>query len=60
MDSTAQTFLVIFVAIVAISFFVQACFTVAIFIGARKAQKKVMSLAEDVRLHALPVIMSSR
>jgi citrate lyase gamma subunit len=60
MDSTAQTFLVIFVAVVAISFLVQAGFTIAIFIGARKTQKKLMSLAEDVRLHALPIIISSR
>jgi methyl-accepting chemotaxis protein len=29
-------------------------------VGARKTQKKVMALAEDLRLHALPVIMSSR
>ena len=30
------------------------------FVGARKTQKKLMELADDVRLHALPVIMSSR
>jgi hypothetical protein len=60
MDSTAQTFLEIFVVVVAISFLVQACFTVAIFVGARKTQKKLVALADDVRLHALPVIMSSR
>src|SRR6202044_684705 len=38
----------------------QAGFTVAIFLGARKAQKKVTALADDVRLHALPAIISSR
>ena len=38
----------------------QAGFMLAVFIGARKAQKKIMALADDVRLHALPVIMSSR
>ena len=60
MDNTTQTLLVIFVAVAAISILMQAGFTVAIFIGARKAQKKLMELADDVRLHALPVIMSSR
>jgi hypothetical protein len=58
MDS--QTLLLIFVAIAAISILTQAVFTIAIFLGARKAQKKIMELADDVRLHALPVIMSSR
>jgi hypothetical protein len=38
----------------------QAGFTVATFLIARKAQKKIMTLADDVRLHALPAIMSSR
>jgi hypothetical protein len=60
MDNTTQTLLVIFVAVAAISILMQAGFTVAIFIGARKAQKKLMELADDVRLHALPVIISSR
>jgi phage-related protein len=60
MDNTTQTLLVIFVAVAAISILMQAGFTVAMFIGARKAQKKLMELADDVRLHALPVIMSSR
>jgi hypothetical protein len=60
MDNTTQTLLVVFVAVAAISILMQAGFTVAIFIGARKAQKKLMELADDVRLHALPVIISSR
>lgn len=60
MDKSSQTLLVIFVAIAAVSIFMQAAFTVALAIGARKAQKKLMALADDVRLHALPVIMSSR
>jgi hypothetical protein len=59
-NNTTQTLLVIFVAVAAISILMQAGFTVAIFFGARKAQKKLMELADDVRLHALPVIMSSR
>lgn len=60
MDKSSQTLLLIFVAVAAISILMQAGFTVAMFFGARKAQKKVMALAEDVRLHALPVIMSTR
>jgi hypothetical protein len=60
MDKSSQTLLVVFIAIAAVSILMQAGFTVAMFIGARKAQKKIMALADDVRLHALPVIISSR
>src|SRR5271154_707705 len=60
MDKSSQDLLVVFIAIAAVSILMQAGFTVAMFIGARKAQKKLMELADDVRLHALPVIMSSR
>ena len=60
MDNSTQTLLVVFIAIAAISILMQAGFTVAIFLGARKAQKKITTLADDVRLHALPAIMSSR
>ncbi len=60
MDKTTQTLLVIFIAIAAISILAQAGFTMAMFLGARKAQKKIMGLADDVRLHALPAIIASR
>ena len=60
MDKSTQTLLVVFIAVAAVSILMQAGFTVAIFLGARKAQKKLMALADDVRLHALPAIMSSR
>jgi hypothetical protein len=60
MDKSSQTLLVIFVAVAALSILMQAGFTVAIFIGSRKAQKKLMALADDLRLHAMPVIVSSR
>jgi hypothetical protein len=59
-DNSTQTLLVVFIAIAAISILMQAGFTIAIFLGARKAQKKVTALADDVRLHALPAIISSR
>jgi methyl-accepting chemotaxis protein len=60
MDKSSQTLLVIFVGIAAVSILMQAGFTVGIFLGARKTQKKLTTLADDLRLHALPVIMSSR
>jgi hypothetical protein len=60
MDTPTQTLLLVFVAVAAVSILMQAGFTVAMFIGARKAQKKLMGLADDVRLHALPAIIASR
>src|SRR5271168_1073172 len=60
MDKSSQTLLVVFIAVSAISILMQAGFTVAMFFVARKAQKKIMNLADDVRLHALPAVMSSR
>jgi hypothetical protein len=60
MDKPTQTLLVVFTAIAAVSILAQACFTVGMFIAARKAQKKIMGLADDVRLHALPAIIASR
>jgi hypothetical protein len=60
MDKSSQTLLVVFIAIAAVSILMQAGFTVGMFFATRKAQKKIMSLADDVRLHALPAIMSSR
>lgn len=60
MDKSSQTLMVIFVALAAISIFAQAVFTAAIFIAARIAQKKMMTLVEEVRSHALPAIISSR
>jgi hypothetical protein len=60
MDKSTQTLLVVFVAVAAVSILMQAGFTIGIFIGARKTQKKLMGLADDVRLHALPAIIASR
>lgn len=60
MDKQSQTLIVVFIAVAALSLLVHAGSMVAVALGARKAQKKVMALADDVRLHALPVIMSSR
>jgi hypothetical protein len=60
MDKSTQTLLVVFIAVAAVSILLQAGFTVAMFVGARRTQKKIIELADDVRLHALPIIMSSR
>jgi hypothetical protein len=60
MDKPTQTLLVVFIAIAAVSIVMQAAFTVGMFIAARKAQKKVMVLVDDLRLHGLPAIIASR
>ncbi len=60
MDKATQTLLVVFIAVAAVSILMQAGFSMATFLAARKAQKKIMGLADDVRLHALPAIIASR
>jgi hypothetical protein len=60
MDKPTQTLLIVFIAIATVSIVMQAGFVLAMFIAARKTQKKIMGLAEDVRLHALPAIIASR
>src|SRR5271154_2343029 len=60
MDKPTQTLLVVFIAIAAVSILMQAGFTVGMFIAAPKAQKKIMVLADDARLPALPAIIASR
>jgi hypothetical protein len=60
MDKPTQTLLIVFIAIAAVSILMQAGFTIGMFIAARKAQKKVMGLVDDLRLHGLPAIIASR
>jgi hypothetical protein len=60
MDKPTQTLLVVFIVVAAVSILMQAIFTVAMSIAARKAQKKVMVLVDDLRLHGLPAIIASR
>jgi hypothetical protein len=60
MDKPTQTLLIVFIAIAAVSIVMQAGFTIGMFIAARKAQKKVMVLVDDLRLHGLPAIIASR
>ena len=60
MDKATQTLLVVFIAVAAVSILMQAGFSMATFLAARRAQKKIMGLADDLRLHALPAIIASR
>jgi hypothetical protein len=60
MEKTTQILLVVFIAVSAVSLLAQALFTMGMFIGARKAQKKITGLADDIRLHGLPAIIAAR
>jgi len=60
MNENSQILLIIFVAVAAVSILMQAGFTLGIFLGARKTQKKLAALADDLRIHALPLIQTSR
>ena len=60
MDKSSQTLLLIFIGISALSILLQAAFTIGMAVGVRKMQKKIMALVDDVRLHAMPALISSR
>jgi ABC-type transporter Mla subunit MlaD len=60
MDKTTQIVFIIFTAVTAVSVLIQCCAIIAIFFAARKTQKKVHELVEDVRIQVLPAISSSR
>lgn len=59
MDKSSEILLVVFIGICACSMLVQGIVALGLLFGARAAQKKLLALADDVRLHALPVIISS-
>jgi hypothetical protein len=58
LSSTDTKLLMIFVGILAISVFTQACAIVAIAFGARKAQKELMKRIDDIQIKVLPVVDS--
>jgi methyl-accepting chemotaxis protein len=60
MDKTTQIVFIIFTAVVAVSVLIQCSAIIAIFFGARKTEKKVRELVEDVRIHVLPAVNSCR
>jgi hypothetical protein len=55
-----QLWLVIFVAVGALSLFMQAAFMVGIAVAALRTKKKVEGMVDEMRAHALPVFISSR
>lgn len=60
MDKTTETVFIIFTALSAISVLIQACAIIGIFIAARRTQKKLHTVLEEVRVHALPALATSR
>ena len=60
MDKSSQILLLIFIGLSTLSLLLQAAFTIGMALGVRKALKKVMALVDDVRLHAMPAMISSR
>ena len=60
MDKTTQITFIVFTAVTSLSVLIQAIAILGIFISARKAQKKLNALAEDVRLHVIPAVSASR
>ena len=60
MDYTIQVWLVIFVGVAALCMLSQLVVALAIAVGARRMQKKAEGLLKELRLHAQPVLASSR
>jgi methyl-accepting chemotaxis protein len=60
MDSKMELVLVIFVAVSAVSLVLQLIVMAAMAAGARRTQKKLEVVLDDLRIHALPVLTSSR
>jgi hypothetical protein len=60
MDKSALIVFSIFAGIVAVSVLIQACALAAVFFAARKTQQKVHGLVDDMRIHVLPTLSTSR
>jgi methyl-accepting chemotaxis protein len=60
MDSTMQLLLVIFVAVAAFSLLLQVLIAVGMAIATRRMQVKAEGLFNDLRIHVLPILSSSR
>jgi methyl-accepting chemotaxis protein len=60
MDSTMQLWLVIFVAVAAFSLLLQVLMMVGMAVAARRMQAKAEGLFNDLRIHVLPILGSSR
>ncbi|HEV2276154.1 MAG TPA: hypothetical protein VGR96_18420 [Acidobacteriaceae bacterium] len=60
MDKTTQIVFIVFTAVLTVSVLIQTSAVVAMFLAARKMQKKTQVLVEELRAHILPTINSSR
>ena len=60
MNQATLIVLIIFAAVVTISVIIQTCVLAGLFIASRKMQRKAQALMEDVRIHALPLLNTSR
>jgi hypothetical protein len=60
MDKTTQIVFIVFTAAILISVVLQSAATLGIFLATRRAQKKIHTLVDDLRIHVLPAARSSR
>lgn len=60
MNEATLILFIIFAAMVTISVIIQTGILIGLFIASRKMQKKAYALMEDVRIHALPLLNTSR
>jgi hypothetical protein len=60
MDKTTQIVFIVFMAVILVSLLIQCAAIFGMALAARKTEKKVHTLVDDLRLHILPVVSSSR
>ncbi len=60
MSSTMQLWLVIFVAVSAVSLLLQLCIMVGMAVAGRRMQRRLEGMFNDLRIHLLPVLSTSR
>ncbi len=60
MNEATMILFIIFAAMVTISVVIQGCALLGMYIAARKTQRKVHSLMDDLRIHGLPALDASR
>jgi hypothetical protein len=60
MDKTTQIVFIVFTAAIFVSVLIQCVALLGMFLAARKAEKKIHTLVDDLRIHVLPAARSSR
>lgn len=60
MNQAALIVLIVIAAAVSISVILQICAVIGLYVVGRKTQLKIHALLDDVRIHALPLISTSR